>query len=471
MKTGMNAMENAKKVKSKNSMDMLHGPLLGKIFFFALPLAISAVLQQLFNAADIAVVGRFASPEAMAAVGSNVSVIGLLVNLFIGLSVGANVVIANLIGAGQKDKIRDAVHTIMALAIVMGLILTGVGIALSPAILGLMGAPEDVMNLAVLYLRVYFLGMPVILLYNYGAAILRSKGDSRRPLFALALSGVINIGLNLLFVVVFHLHVIGVALATVLSNTVGAAMIVYFLATEEEIFRFSFRRLRIHKTYLAYVLRIGLPAGVQGMVFSFSNVVIQSAINSFGAACIAGSTAAQNFEFISYCFLNAFAQTAVTFTSQNYGAGKKERCKRVFQLTMLIGIGFDILSIGLFILFRRELLLLFTTDPTVMEFALERMMHVCLLHFLIGTYEISGGCIRGMNHSLVPALISIFGTCAFRMIYVFTVLPQNRTFGTLMNIYPISWILTGTLMIIAYFIIRRKAFRLIKSDEENDSVL
>lgn len=460
----MVAMEKEDRGKRKNSMDMLQGPLLGKIFFFALPLAISAVLQQLFNAADVAVVGRFASPDAMAAVGSNAPVIGLLVNLFLGLSVGANVVIANLIGAGQKDRIRDAVHTILALAILMGFILTVFGIAISPAVLGLMGAPEEVMNLSVLYLRVYFLGMPMVLLYNYGAAILRSKGDSRRPLFALALSGVINIGLNLLFVIVFHLHVAGVALATVLSNAVGASLILYFLATEEETFRFSFRRLRIRKVYLSYVLRIGLPAGVQGMVFSFSNVVIQSAINSFGAACIAGSTAAQNFEFISYCFLNAFAQTAVTFTSQNYGAGKKDRCKKVFQLTMLLGIGFDILMIAVFILFRRQLILLFTTDPVVIEYAMDRMMCVCLTHALIGTYEISGGCIRGMNRSLVPALISIFGTCAFRLIYVFTVLPQHHTFGTLMNVYPISWILTGTLMITAYFIIRRKAFMLLKSD-------
>ncbi len=445
---------------------MLHGPLLGKIFLFALPLAISAVLQQLFNAADIAVVGRFASSHAMAAVGSNAPVIGLLVNLFVGLSVGANVVIANLIGAGQKNRISDAVHTIMTLAILMGLILTVFGIVISPAILNLMGAPEEVMNLSVLYLRVYFLGMPVVLLYNYGAAILRSKGDSRRPLFALAFSGVINIGLNLLFVIVFHLHVVGVALGTVLSNTVGAGMILYFLATEEKTFRFSFRRLRIKKTYLAYVLRIGLPAGVQGMVFSLSNVVIQSAINSFGADCIAGSTAAQNFEYISYCFLNAFAQTAVTFTSQNYGAGKKDRCKKVFQLTMLLGIGLDLLLIAVFILFRRELILLFTTDPVVIDYAMNRMMCVCLTHTLIGTYEISGGCIRGMNRSLIPALISVFGTCAFRLIYVFTILPHHHTFETLVLVYPISWILTGTLMISSYFIIRRRAFRMLKGDAQ-----
>lgn len=442
---------------------MVHGPLLGKIFLFALPLAASSVLQQLFNAADIAVVGRFASSQAMAAVGSNASVIGLLVNLFIGLSVGANVVIANLIGAGHRERINEAVHTVIAVALAAGAMLLVIGIVLAPFILSLMGAPDDVMDLAVLYLRVYFLGMPVILIYNYGSAILRSKGDSRRPLVCLAFSGVINIGLNLLFVIVFHLHVVGVALATVLSNCVGAGLILYYLINEEEDFRLSFRKLSIRKRYLSYILRIGLPAGIQGMVFSLSNVVIQSAINSFGADCIAGSTAAQNFEFISYCFVNAFAQTAVTFTSQNYGAGDAERCKKVFRLTMLFGIGVDFVIIMLFILFRYPLMHIFTTDPAVVEYAMVRVMHAALPHFLIGTYEVSGGCIRGMNHSLVPALISIFGTCAFRLIYVFFILPQNRSFATLMNVYPISWVLTGITMVTAYFLIRHKAFKVFQS--------
>lgn len=451
-----------KKKTRSMAIDMLHGPLLGKVLLFALPLAASSVLQQLFNAADIAVVGRFASSEAMAAVGSNASVIGLLVNLFVGLSVGANVVIANLIGSGRREKINEAVHTVITVAIVAGVILLGVGMVLARAILSLMGAPENVLNLAVLYLRVYFLGMPFMLIYNYGSAILRSKGDSRRPLLSLALSGVINIGLNLLFVIPLQLHVIGVALGTVCSNAIGAILILRFLSTEEDEFRFSFRKMRIQKTFLSYMLRIGLPAGLQGMVFSFSNVVIQSAINSFGAACIAGSTAAQNFEFISYCFVSAFAQTAVTFTSQNYGAGDKERCDKVFRLTMLLGIGVDILLVAVFMLARYPLIQIFTTDPEVMEFAIDRMFHATLPHFLIGTYEISAGCIRGMNRSLVPALISIFGTCAFRLIYVFTVLPTNRTFGTLMSVYPISWVLTGIAMITAYFIVRRKAFQVLE---------
>ena len=232
--------------------------------------------------------------------------------------------------------------------------------------------------------------------------------------------------------------------------------------TEEEDFRFSFKKMRIHKKYLTYVLRIGLPAGFQGMVFSFSNVVIQSAINSFGAACIAGSTAAQNFEFISYCFVNAVAQTAVTFTSQNYGAGNEERCKKVFRLTMLIGILLDIAAVAVFMLLRYQLIRIFTVDPAVIEFAMVRMMRACLFHALIGTYEISGGCIRGMNHSLIPALISVFGTCAFRLLYVFLVLPGNRSFATLMNVYPISWVFTGIAMLTAYFLIRRRAFRVIK---------
>ena len=280
---------------------MLEGTLLDKIVLFALPLAASSILQQLFNAADLAVVGRFASAEAMAAVGSNSSVINLIISLFVGLSVGVNAVIAAQIGGGHKERISETVHTVIAVAFLAGFALIFIGFAVSRPILKLMGAPEDVMNLAILYLRIYFLAMPAILIYNYGSAILRSKGDSRRPLYALTLSGILNIILNLILVVVFKLHVIGVAAATVVSNTFGAGLILHYLMTEEEPFRLNLKKLCIRRHFLFLMMQIGLPAGLQGMVFGLSNVVIQSSVNSFGANAIAGSTAAVNFDFLSYC--------------------------------------------------------------------------------------------------------------------------------------------------------------------------
>ncbi len=455
----------AKKHGSANQIDMLSGSLADKIILFALPLAASSVLQQLFNAADLAVVGRFASAQAMAAVGSNASVINLIISLFVGLSVGANVVIASLIGTGHKERINEAVHTMVAVSVVAGLLLVGIGIAVSRPILTLMGAPEDVMNMAIVYLRIYFLAMPAIMIYNYGSAILRSKGDSRRPLYALTLCGVINVLLNLLLVVVFRLHVIGVATATVISNIFGAGLILCFLCNEEETFRLDLRKLRIRKDYLTQMMQIGLPAGLQGAVFSLSNVVIQSAINSFGANAIAGSTAVSNFDFISYCIISAFAQAAVTFTSQNFSAMKAERCKKVFRTAMVCGIGASAVVVITLVAVRYRFIRIFTTDPGVIEFAMIRVMNAFVLHFLIGTYEISGGCLRGMNHSLLPALISVFGSCIFRLIYVFTFFSSHRSFANLIRVYPISWTLTGTAMLTAYFIVRGREFRRYSREE------
>lgn len=441
-----------------NEIDMTHGPLAGKMLRFALPLAASSVLQQLFNAADLAVVGRFANADAMAAVGSNAPVINLLVSLFVGLSVGANVVIANLVGSGRRERIRDAVHTSIALALASGVFLLVAGIVLSPFILRLMGAPQNVMSLAVIYLRIYFLGMPAMMVYNFGSAVLRSRGDSKRPFFCLTLAGIINIALNLLFVIVFQLHVIGVALATVLSNCVSAGLVLRFLATETGEFRLDFRRLRFHSEFLRSILRVGLPAGLQGMVFALSNVVIQSGVNSFGANCIAGMTAAQNFEYVSWCTINAFAQTVVTFTGQNYGAGDEQRCRKVLRLGLTICIGVDLIILAAILLSRHVIIQLFTTDPAVIAFSMVRFERVVALHFLCATYEVPGGAMRGMNRSMVPALISVLGTCAFRLLYIFTLFPLNRTIENLMLVYPASWVLTGIVMNAAYFIVRKKAF-------------
>ena len=438
---------------------MTHGPLAKKIFFFAVPLALSSVLQQLFNMADLAVVGRFANPYAMAAVGSNAPVISLLLSLFIGLSVGANVVIGNLIGAGQRKAISSAVHTVISVALLSGVLLTVIGNLAAEPILRLMGAPDNVLQLAVLYLRIYFCGMPMITLYNFAAAILRSKGDSARPFLAMVVAGVLNVALNLVFVIVLHLHVIGVGLATVISNCLSGGLLVFWLMREEGEFRLDLRRLRMDPVILKKMAQIGLPAGVQGMVFSLSNAVIQSAVNSFGADCIAGMTAGQNFDFLSYCLLNAFAQTCVTFTAQNYGADDPVRCRRVWRISMGMGVGLDIVFIAVMYLLRGQIILLFTTDPEVIRYAMIRVTCAFTLHFLCATYEITGGALRGMERSSIPALISIFGTCAARLLYVHSVFPLHRTPEMLLLVYPVTWVLTTIAMNTAYLIARKRAFR------------
>jgi len=441
-----------------NQVDMLNGTLADKMVKFALPLAASSILQQLFNAADLAVVGRFASSQAMAAVGSNASVISLILNLFIGLSVGANVLVAGLIGRGQKDRINEAVHSIITIAMISGVIMIALGTVVAPRILVLMGAPAEVMSLATLYLRIYFWAMPALMVYNFGSSVLRSKGDSRRPLIAMSAAGVINVILNLIFVVGFHLHVIGVAAATVISNLFSASMILWILTKEEEAFRLSFKKLKINMDNLRAILKVGLPAGLQGIIFSLSNIVIQSSINSFGADAIAGSTAAQNFEFMVYCVINAFSQTAVTFTSQNFSARKFERCRRIFTLSMAIGLTAAALTGAVFALARNQVIRLFTTDPAVISFALIRIQIVCLLDWMTGLYEISGGCLRGMGRSMTPAMLTVVGSCGVRLLWVWTVVRAYHEFHVLVAVYPVSWLITGAMVLTAYFLARRQLF-------------
>ena len=436
---------------------MLNGPLAGPIILFALPLALSSMLQQLFNAADTAVVGRFASSQAMAAVGSNSSVINLVVALFVGLSVGTNVVIASLIGRGRKEEIPTAIHTAVVVALISGDLLLFVGIGIARPMLTLMNTPEDVLDLAVLYLRIYFLGMPFIMLYNFGAAILRSKGDSTRPVYALICGGVLNVLLNLLLVIVFHLHVIGVASATVTSNVVSSFLVMWFLLHEEDEFRLNPKNLQIHRGYLMQMIRIGLPAGLQGVVFSLSNTVIQSGVNSFGSSASAGSAAALNFEIIAYYIVNSFNQATVTFTSQNYAAGKYDRVKKVFRLAIL----FTVIGAGtldfLFIAGRHFTLSLFTTDPEVFKYAVIRFTHILAFQWMVSSYEISGSAMRGMGYSMTPTVITIFGTCVFRIFWVLTLFPRHRDFGFLLYVYPASWLITGSLVLFAYFLVCRKA--------------
>lgn len=436
--------------KSKNRVDMLHGPLFLKIIAFTLPLAASSILQQLFNSVDVAVVGRFASSQALAAVGSNTPVISLLINLFMGVSMGANVIISNHIGQDDKRSIRDAVGTVGIAALVSGLFLMVVGLCVAKPILTLMNTPADVLDMAVLYLRIFFLGIPFFMIFDFGSAILRSMGDTRRPLYVLVVAGIVNTILNLVFVILFHMSVAGVAIATSIANAVSAALIVYILLHEKEPFRLHPRSMRIEWRELKRMLQIGVPAGLQGMVFSFSNVVVQSAINGYGYGAIAGSAAAVNFEYYSYFFIGAFNGAAITFIGQNYGAGKLDRVSRIFLICMGMGALTCALCNWGFTWQDDFFLSLFTADPHVMEFGKTRMHTALVLQFVAASYEVSASAMRGMGKSMAPTLITIFGTCVLRMIWVFAVLPHCNDFRHLMWVYPLTWMVTGVMMLVLY---------------------
>ena len=447
------------KEKKANSMDMIHGSLWNKILLFALPLAASSILQQLFNSVDTAVVGRFASSQALAAVGSNSSLISLMINLFLGVSLGSNVVIAHYIGQGSGKNIKAAVHTAMLVAVLCGFFVLLFGQVIARPVLLLMGTPKDVIDLAVLYLRIYLLGMPCIMLYDFGASILRSTGDSKRPLYALIAAGIINTILNLILVIGFGMGVSGVAIATVISNMVSSGIVLHILLHEQEPIRVELKQLSIVPKELKKILVIGIPAGLQGMMFSIANVCIQSAINSFGSNAIAGSAAALNFEFFAYFIVNAFAQTTVTFTSQNYGAGEVGRCKKIFCLNMVFSLIFCGMLSAVFVLDRGFFLRLYTTDEAVLVFAAQRLLIATTLELLTSTYEISAGAMRGLGHSLLPAIITCVGSCLLRLVWIATACRLVHDFGLLMIIYPISWVITGTAMLTAYFCIRKKCFK------------
>ncbi|MBO5070635.1 MAG: MATE family efflux transporter [Roseburia sp.] len=437
---------------------MLHGPLLKKIIFFALPIAASSILQQLFNAADVAVAGRFAESGALAAVGSNSVLVGLFVNLFVGLSVGTNVVIAQYIGQKRTQEVGTVVHTSMLFSMICGLVMMAAGLALSRFLLVLVDTPEDVLERALLYLRIYCVGMVFIIPYNFGAAILRSIGDTRRPLYCLIASGLLNICLNLLLVIKFHLGVAGVAIATVISNAFSASVVLYILCHESEMIRLYRNRLRIHNDALKKIVQIGAPAALQSAVFSISNICIQTAVNRFGSGAVAGMTAALNFEYLGYFIVSAFAQTIVTFIGQNYGAGQYERCKKILRLCLIGAATGTILVISVFILARGELIRIFTVDPVEIEYAMARFLYVMPFLFLTSTYEVVGSALRGMGRSTLPAVFTLLGMVVFRVFWVYVVFPLWSSFQTLIIVYPVSWALTGGMMLLYYVSQRGRLF-------------
>lgn len=440
----------------KNEIDMLHGPLLAKIIIFAMPLAASSILQQLFNSVDVAVVGRFDSSYALAAVGSNGPVISLLINLFLGISMGANVVISNHIGQKDNNLTKYAIRTTAATALFSGLALAVIGVLAARPILTIMGTPMEVLDMAVRYLRIYFIGTPFLLIYNFGSAILRSKGDTSRPLYILVIAGIINTVLNLILVIVFHMGVAGVAIATDIANVFSAASIIFLLIREEEPYRLNLRSIGINKNELKSMLMIGVPAGLQGMVFSFSNVLLQTTINSHGADAVAGSAAAVNFEYYCYFIISAFNGAAITFIAQNYGAGNYNRVKRIYWLCLGLSTLLSVASAQLFIWQKTFFVSLFTTDASVAEYAYTRMLIVLLWQFIACSYEISASAMRGMGKSMLPTLLTIVGTCLLRVVWVFAVCPVWTSYQTIMTVYPITWITTGIMVFTAFHITARK---------------
>ncbi|MDE6100058.1 MAG: MATE family efflux transporter, partial [Paramuribaculum sp.] len=431
-------------------VDMLHGSLTPSLLAFAIPLIASGILQQSFNAVDVAVIGRYSNSIALAAVGSNGPLVNILVNLFIGISIGANVVIANYIGRKNSNGIRAGIATASSLSLFSGLTLLVIGQILARPILEWMSAPADVIALAAEYLEIYFLGMPFIMIYNFGSAILRSMGDTRRPFYSLLIAALINIGLDFLFVGGLGMGVAGVAIATVIANGVNAAVTVYWLYKEKEPYRLEIRRLRVSGSELRKMLQIGIPAGLQGMVFSGANLFIQAAINKYGADAMAGSSASLTYEAYCYFIIAAFSQATVAFVSQNYGAGQHERCRKIVVHSMALSAIFTLIATELIAINGATCLSIFSSDPGVIGFGVERMRTVLMFQVLACSYEITGSAMRGLGNSMTPMILTVFGTCVLRLVWIYTVNAHFHQFDILLSIYPITWVITGTMVIIAY---------------------
>lgn len=420
---------------------MLNGPIWNKLPQFALPVAATAILGQLFNAADIAVVGNFTGAEktvAVAAVGANSAVIGLIINLFIGIALGCNVVIAHAIGRGDRDAVHRAVHTSVVVAVIGGIIVGLLGQLIAAPLLGMLNVPDEVFPLALLYLRIYLVGLPVILLYNFEAAIFRSVGETRVPLVALTISGILNVVLNLFFVAVLNMSVSGVAIATVISNVVSSVILFVKLRRTELDIHLDLKKLRIDLPILRRILAIGLPAGVQSSLFSVSNIVIQSAINSLGTVVMAASSAAFNIEILTFDIIDAFSQACTTFVGQNYGAGKIDRCKKTLKLCMLEGLAALVAAIAILLFFGKPLLSIFNNDPEVVETGYIRLMYVMFSHIFNLLYNVMSGYLRGFSISLAPAILTMLGVCGVRIAWIHYVFPLSPTFKTIMIAYPVS---------------------------------
>ena len=433
-----------------NEIDMTSGPLIPKIRAFSIPLMLSGILQLLFNAADIIVVGQFTSAQAMAAVGSTSSLNNLIVNIFVGLSIGSNVLMARFYGAHNQEGTHTLVHTSILLSLIAGLFLVVLGVALADPLLTLMGTPDDVIDQSVLYMRIVFLGMPALLTYDFGAGILRAIGDTKRPLLYLLISGIINVCLNLFFVIVFGMGVAGVAIATVVSQYVSAFLVIRSMMKTSSSYRLRIKELRMEKEMLLQILRIGLPAGIQSALFNISNVLIQSSINSFGSIAMAGNTAASNIEGFVYTSMNAVYQASINFTSQNVGAHNTKRITPVL-LSCLMIVSIVGISLSTIVeVFDSELLGIYSSDPTVISYGISRLHVVCMTYFLCGLMDTACGSIRGLGYSMAPTIVSLTGACGLRILWICTAFQIDRTLFTLYLSYPVSWLVTFIAHMLCY---------------------
>ena len=445
--------------KSQSKIDMLSGSVWKKMIAFSFPLAATSILQQLFNSADVAVVGRFAGSAALAAVGANVANVGVFVNFLVGFSVGPNVVLSRLIGQENEGEARKIPAASIALAVLIGVVFLVFGEILTGFLLRSISTPDDVFGEAALYFRIYLVGMPFLAVYNFGAAILRSVGDTKRPLYILIASGILNVILNLVFVICFKMGVSGVAVSTVISEILSCFAVVAILVFEKGVLHLGKGIFRPDFRYMLRIFTEGFPAGVQSAIFSVSNMFVQAGINSFGSTAIAGSSAGLNFEYFTYATSNAFSQGAITFISQNFGAAKIGRCRRIFWIALAEGAFFTWALGAVFIVWKEFFVGFHTADPAVQDFAIRRMILVSAVEFLVCPYDVGAGALRGIGHAVIPSLFAVLGTVVFRIAWLYTVFAHFQTYESLMIVYPVSWVFTGILVLAAYFYFMRNLSR------------
>ena len=443
--------------KNKYEIDMCNGTLMDKLIVFAVPLMISGVLQLMFNAVDIIVVGQYSGSQSLAAVGSTTALINIFTNLFIGISMGVNVLAARFYAAGQDQEMSETVHTAILVAMISGVIMTFVGVGMARWALEVMETPDDVIDLSTLYMRIYFLGMPFFMLYNYGAAILRAVGDTRRPLLFLIVAGITNAMLNVILVVKFHMAVEGVAIATVVSQLISCILVLRCLYQSESSYQLRFSKLRMNGSYLGQIFQVGIPAGIQSVVINFSNAMLQSSVNSFGSTAMAGYTAANNLLGFLYASVNSVTQACMSFTSQNYGVGKFKRMDRVLIDCAIISVVFAGTLGTIFYVFGSEILQIYTKDPDVIKAGMEIISITTIPYFLCGIMDLFPGAMRGMGRSGVPMILSIIGTVGTRIVWIYGIFPLHRSLFVLFISYPGSWLITIAMQVLCFFIVRKQA--------------
>lgn len=449
------------KTTSRYEIDMCNGPLLRNILRFAIPLALSGILQLTFNAADIIVLGRFAGNVALAAVGSTAELNHLIITLFVGLATGVNVMVAKYRGAQQDRSVEETVHTAIFTALIGGVILIFAGNLLAKPLLTMMGTPADVIDYAVLYMRIYFIGMPGTMVYNFGSSILRAVGDTKRPMYFLTLAGALNLVLNMVFVIIFRMGVAGVAVATVISQSLSAVLVLYCLIKNDGVYRLILKKLRIVPQRLLEMARIGIPAGLQGALFGIANITIQSSINSFGSVAMSGCTAGGNIEGFTYIIVNSLHQACLSFIGQNFGAKNYKRINQVLRTCMLLAVVIGIGVSAIVIVFGRQLLGLYTTDPEVIDYGMVRLWSVIAPYFLFGTMEVATGAMRGIGYAMTPTLVSLCGVCITRITWVYTVFAMHRSLGVLLLAFPVSWAVTTAIHLVSFFVVRKKKLTLL----------